>query len=64
MTPYVLGGDEELCMECHEPAEDWEDMSREEIIADARDPDNKRHKDNGALSEEQLGAIISSLLEE
>ena len=60
----VLAGDEELCLDCHEPAEDWEGMSAEEVFTNARAPDNKRHKDNGALSDEQLKAVIATLLSE
>jgi hypothetical protein len=64
MVPYALGDDEAACMDCHEPAEDWEGMSCDEIIVEARNPDNRRHKDNSALSDEQLEAIIANLLEE
>jgi hypothetical protein len=49
-------------MDCHEPAEDWEGMTSEEVLAIARDPSIKRHKDNQALSDEQLKAIIAELL--
>lgn len=68
MTVAMLGigpavaGDEEMCLDCHEPAEDWEDMSAEQAFTDARDPENKRHEDNQALSDEQLKAIIATLL--
>jgi hypothetical protein len=54
--------DPQQCMECHEPAEDWAGMSVEEIMADARAPDNKRHEDNQSLSDEQLRLIIGALL--
>ena len=57
-----LAAEDEGCLECHEPAEDWEGMSAEEILTDAKDPDNKRHKDNRALSDEQLKAIIAPLV--
>lgn len=66
ITPVALSQEEEnACLECHEPAEDWEGMSTEEIFMDARDPDkeNKRHRDNDALSDEQLQALISSMVE-
>ena len=56
--------DAELCLDCHEPAEDWEGMSMEDMLADAKDPTNKRHKDNQALSEEQLRQILGELLAE
>lgn len=62
MAPVVLGGDEDLCMDCHEPAEDWEGLTQEDIIAKAKDPDNKRHEDNMGLSAEQLEAIVVKLL--
>ncbi len=57
-------GDEELCLDCHEPAEDWEGMSVEEILAKASDMGIKRHADNAEYSEEQLRAMITVLLEE
>jgi len=61
-VPQVLAEDESPCMECHEPAEDWEGMSAAEILTDARAPDNKRHRDNDALSDEELQAMIAALL--
>lgn len=57
-------GDEELCLDCHVPAEDWEGMSAEEILETAADTSIKRHADNGEFSEEQLKAIIATLLAE
>ncbi|RLQ21301.1 hypothetical protein DWB85_13430 [Seongchinamella sediminis] len=57
-------GDEELCLDCHEPAEDWEGMSADEILATASDTSIKRHADNAEFSEEQLKAIIATLLAE
>ncbi len=57
-------GDEELCLDCHEPAEDWEGMSAEEILESASDMSIKRHADNADFNEEQLKAIIAKLLEE
>jgi len=54
--------DPEQCLECHEPAEDWAGLTVEEIITAARAPDNKRHKNNQALSDEQLRLIIAELL--
>lgn len=58
----TMAGDAEACLECHEPAEDWEGMSIDELLAAAIDPGNKRHNDNGALTEEQLRAIFAELL--
>ena len=60
----AMAGDAELCLDCHEPAEDWEGMSAEEILADAKDTSIKRHADNADLSDEQLQAIIAELLAE
>jgi hypothetical protein len=62
VAPLAYSGDEDLCMECHEPAEDWEGMSPEAILADAQNPDNDMHEDNAAFNEEQLKAIITTLL--
>ena len=59
----ALAGDEALCLDCHEPAEDWEGMSAQEILATAADTSIKRHADNAEFSEDQLKAIIASLLE-
>ena len=59
----ALASDAELCLDCHEPAVDWEGMSSEEIFADASDPGIKRHADNQELSDEQLQAIIAELLQ-
>lgn len=58
----VFAGDEELCLDCHEPSEDWEGMSAEEVLATASDTSIKRHADNAEFSEEQLKAIVASLL--
>jgi len=58
----AMAADESLCMDCHEPAEDWEGMSSGEVLAEARDPGIKRHKDNQALSDEQLKVMIAELL--
>ncbi len=60
----AFAGDEELCLDCHEPAEDWEGMSAEEVLATAADASIKRHADNAEFSEEQLKAIIATLLGE
>jgi hypothetical protein len=50
------------CLECHEPAADWAGMSVEEIMVQARNPDNKRHVPNRAISDEQLKVIIMELM--
>jgi hypothetical protein len=60
----VFAGDADLCLDCHEPAEDWQGMSAAEIMATAKDADIKRHADNQELSDEQLQAIIAELLQE
>ena len=60
----ALAGDAELCLDCHEPAEDWEGMTAEEILAEAKDPSIKRHADNAELTDEQLQAMIAELLAE
>ncbi len=57
-------GDEELCLDCHEPAEDWEGMTAEEIYTTAADMSIKRHADNAEYSEDQLKAMIATLLED
>ena len=58
----ALAADAEMCLDCHEPAEDWAGMSADELLAEAKDPSNKRHKDNSELSDEQLKAIIAELM--
>ncbi len=55
-------GDEELCLDCHEPAEDWEGMSAEEILETASDISIKRHADNADFTTEQLQAMIAVLM--
>ena len=45
-----------------EPAEDWAGMTPEQMLADAKDPDNKRHKDIAGLSDEELMQIITELM--
>lgn len=59
----AFAGDEEVCLDCHEPAEDWEGMSAEEILATASDTSIKRHADNAEFSEDQLKVIIATLME-
>lgn len=56
--------DTELCLDCHEPAEDWAGLSAEEIFATARDPGIKRHADNQELSDEALKALIGELTQQ
>ena len=62
-TPLALAGDEELCLDCHVPEEDWEGMSSEEVLATASDTSIKRHADNADFSEEALRAVVAKLLE-
>lgn len=54
--------DPNQCLDCHEPAEDWAGMTVEQIIAGAKNPENKRHADSDALSDEQLKLMIGRLL--
>lgn len=61
---FAEDADPDLCLDCHVPAEDWEGMSAEEILADARDIDIARHAANADLSEEQLRQMIAKLLSE
>ncbi len=61
-TSAALAGDPELCLDCHEPAEDWEGMSADEVLAQAKDTSIKRHADNADLTDEQLKAMIAELL--
>lgn len=56
--------DPNQCLECHEPLEDWAGMTIDEIVESARAPDNKRHADNEALTDEQLKLMILSLYPE
>lgn len=58
----AFAGDVDLCLDCHEPAEDWEGLSAEEVLAVAKDTGIKRHADNQELSDEQLQAIVAQLL--
>jgi len=57
-------GDDIVCLDCHVPAEDWEGMTPEEILTHARDMSNKRHKDNGEFTDDQLKAMIAELLKD
>ena len=58
----VFAGDAYICLDCHEPAEDWEGMSVDEILAQAKDSSIKRHADNADMSDDQLKAMITQLL--
>ena len=60
----ALAGDPDpnQCLDCHEPAVDWAGMTVAEIMEAAKSPDNKRHKDNQSLTEEQLRQIIADLM--
>jgi hypothetical protein len=65
LPPALAGNpDPNQCLECHEPTEDWAGLTATEIIAAAKSPDNKRHKNNLSLSDEQLRLIIADLLPE
>lgn len=54
--------DPNQCLECHEPIEDWAGMTIDEIVVEAKDPENKRHKDNEALTDEELRLMVGRLL--
>lgn len=58
----ALADDPEICLDCHEPAEDWEGMSAEDIFAEAKNANIKRHADNLEIPDETLQAIIAELL--
>ena len=58
----TLAADPELCLDCHEPAEDWVGMSSEELLKDAMDLTNKRHKDNAGISADEMKQIIATLM--
>ena len=58
----VLAEEEALCLDCHEPAEDWEGLSADDILAKAKDASIKRHADNQELSDDQLKALIAELM--
>lgn len=57
----ACAGDEELCLDCHVPAEDWEGLSAEDILAEAKNMEIRRHADNADLSDEQLKTMIVEL---
>lgn len=50
------------CLDCHEPVEDWVGMSADEILAEAKNPEIKRHKDHIGASDDELKAIIGTLM--
>ena len=62
MVAPLYAGDADACLDCHEPSEDWEGMSADEILAHAKDSSIKRHADNADLSDEELQAIIAKLM--
>lgn len=62
VTLPASAADPELCLDCHEPAEDWEGMTPAEILAEAKNAKIKRHADNQELSDDQLAAMIAELL--
>ncbi len=62
ITLPASAADPELCLDCHEPAEDWEGMSPAEILSEAKNLDIKRHADNKELSDADLTAMIAELL--
>ena len=64
MPALAQESDPNQCTMCHEPSEDWAGMTVEEIMADARDPENKRLKDMDSLSDDQLRLIIERALPE
>lgn len=57
----AMAADPELCLDCHEPAEDWEGMSSEELLKEAMDLSNKKHKDNAGISADEMKGIIATL---
>ena len=61
VTP-ALALEPDECLDCHEPAEDWEGMSADEILAEAKNPEIKRHKDHAGASDDELKTIIEALM--
>ena len=53
-----------ICLDCHEPAEDWQGLSQDKILATAKDSTITRHVDNAEYSDEQLRAMIAELLQQ
>jgi hypothetical protein len=64
LAGFALAADTDpnQCLECHEPVEDWAGMTVDEIIVEAKNPDNKRHEHNQALSDEELRLMIATLI--
>ncbi len=54
--------DADLCLDCHEPAEDWEGMTVDEIMAEAVSADIARHAGNEEIGEAQLRQMIEALV--
>lgn len=54
--------DVQQCLECHEPIEDFAGMTTDEIVAGAKDPENKRHEDNQALTDEELRLMVLRMM--
>lgn len=54
--------DPQQCLECHEPMEDWAGMTIDQIVVEAKAPENKRHKGNEALTDEELKLMIAVLM--
>jgi|GEM_PF-891319 hypothetical protein len=54
--------DPQQCLECHEPMEDWAGMTLDEIVVQAKAPENKRHEANQALTDEELRLMIAVLM--
>lgn len=60
LAPAFAG--EAKCLKCHDKS-DFEGMSVDEVVAAASNvEENKRHKTNSSLSEEELRAIVEELL--
>ena len=57
---------ERLMMSCRlhrrDPAEDWEGLCSEDVLAKAKDTSIRRHADCQELSVEQLKVIIAELM--
>lgn len=58
----VLAEDTEICLDCHVPAEDWEGLTVDDVLAAALDQDIARHAGNEELGEEQLRQMIETML--
>tara|TARA_R110002049_G_scaffold208811_12_gene379333 strand:+ start:328 stop:579 length:252 start_codon:yes stop_codon:yes gene_type:complete len=64
VSSFALAADTDpnQCLECHEPIEDWAGMTVDEIIVEAKAPENKRHEANQALTDEELRLMIARLI--